>query len=139
MKAVTEDNVIVIEAPRRTDLVTQLVKRLKPKIVVTGIAAFELQTSTAFEQLLEVSAEVGARLFVDISDHVELSSLPGTNGVLQYMASHALPIHAAIICGLLKNQVFGLPYTDHREGTLLSAFLEQCYKPGRGGLVLRRS
>ncbi|CAM6128403.1 unnamed protein product [Calypogeia fissa] len=106
MKAITEDNVTVIEAPQRTDLVTQLVKRLQPKIVITGIAAFELQTSTAFEQLLEASAEVGARLFVDISDHVELSSVPGTNGVLQYMASHALPIHVAIICGLVKNQVY---------------------------------
>ncbi|BBN19534.1 hypothetical protein MPTK1_8g11490 [Marchantia polymorpha subsp. ruderalis] len=101
-----DDSITVIEAPQRTDLVTQLVKFLKPQVVVTTLASFEMQTSTAFEQLLDITEKVSARLFLDISDHLELSSLPGTNGVLQYMASHSLPLHATIICGLVKNQVY---------------------------------
>ncbi|KAL2610424.1 hypothetical protein R1flu_028997 [Riccia fluitans] len=111
-----EDDVTVIEAPQRTDLLTQLVKFLKPQVVVTTLASFEMQTSTAFEQLLDVTEKVNARLFLDISDHLELSSLPGTNGVLQYMASHPLPLHATIICGLVKNQV----YTDLEVAFLIS-------------------
>lgn len=98
-------HVTVIEAPKRVDLVLQLLHRLKPQIVVSSLADFEMKSSTAFERLLDACAAVGARLLLDISDHIELSSLPGTNGVLQYLAAQALPMHATIICGLLKNKV----------------------------------
>lgn len=97
---------VVLEAPRRTDLVLRLAEALQPRVMVLTLADFEMRTSTAFAQLLEVSERVGARLFLDISDYLELSSLPGTNGVLQYLAEHALPPHAAIVCGLVKNQVY---------------------------------
>jgi methionine S-methyltransferase len=40
-----------------------------------------------------------------MSDHFELSSLPGSNGVLKYLSGSPLPSHAAIICGLVKNKV----------------------------------
>lgn len=99
-------HVTVIEAPKRVDLVLQLLHRLKPQIVVSSLADFEMKSSTAFERLLDACAAVGARLLLDISDHIELSSLPGTNGVLQYLAAQALPMHATIICGLLKNKVY---------------------------------
>jgi methionine S-methyltransferase len=51
---------------------------------------------------------------------LELSSLPGTNGVLQYLASHPMPMHATIICGLVKNQV---PKTIHLAFLSLIAIL----------------
>lgn len=97
---------VILEAPRRTDLVLRLAEALHPRVMVITLADFEMRTSTAFAQLLEQSDRIGARLFLDISDYLELSSLPGTNGVLQYLAEHALPPHAAIICGLVKNQVY---------------------------------
>lgn len=100
-----EDVITVIEAPRQSDLLIELIKKLKPQIVITGMEEFEVVTSTAFEQLLDTTRETGSRLFVDISDHLELSSLPGSNGVLKYVAGNVLPSHAAIFCGLLKNQV----------------------------------
>ncbi|XP_024516277.1 methionine S-methyltransferase [Selaginella moellendorffii] len=103
---VSSSEIAVVEAPHRTDLVIQLLRHLKPQIVITSLADFEMRTSTAFEQLLHECAEVGARLFLDISDYVELSSAPGTNGVLQYMAAHALPSHATIMSGLVKNKVY---------------------------------
>ncbi|XP_021746464.1 methionine S-methyltransferase-like [Chenopodium quinoa] len=102
----TSDMVTVIEAPRQSDLMVELIKKLKPQVVVTGIASFEAVTSAAFENLLNVTREIGSRLFLDISDHFELSSLPSSNGVLKYLAGNSLPSHVAIVCGLLKNQVY---------------------------------
>lgn len=97
-----EEVIIVIEAPRQSDLMVELIKKLK---LVTGMAQFESVTSSAFEHLLDATREIGCRLFLDISDHFELS-LPSSNGVLKYLAGTPLPSHAAIICGLLKNQVY---------------------------------
>lgn len=102
----SNDTVTVVEAPRRSDLVVRLLKNLKPQLVVTSLADYEMRTSTSFELLLDATASIGARLILDISEYLELSSLPGTNGVLQYLASHPMPMHATIICGLVKNQVY---------------------------------
>ncbi|XP_059652055.1 methionine S-methyltransferase-like [Cornus florida] len=102
----SEDILTVIEAPRQSDLMIDLIKKLKPQVVVTGMAHFEAITSSAFQHLLDTTREIGSRLFLDISDHFELSSLPGSNGVLKYLAGNPLPSHAAVICGLLKNQVY---------------------------------
>lgn len=102
----SEDVITVIEAPNQSDLMIELVKKLKPQVVVSGLAHFEAVTSSAFQHLLDITKEIGSRLFIDISDHFELSSLPGTNGVLKYLAGNPLPPHAAIVCGLVKNQVF---------------------------------
>ncbi|XP_054776511.1 methionine S-methyltransferase-like isoform X2 [Prosopis cineraria] len=102
----SEDTLMVIEAPRQSDLMMELIKRLKPQVVVTGIAYFEAVTSSAFVQLLHTTQEIGSRLFIDISDHFELSSLPRSSGVLKYVAETCLPSHVAIICGLVKNKVY---------------------------------
>lgn len=101
-----EDVITVIEAPRQSDLMIELIKKLKPQVVVTGIAQFEAVTSSAFDHLLNITGKIGSRLFLDISDHFELSSLPGSIGVLKYLSGTLMPSHAAIICGLVKNQVF---------------------------------
>ncbi|GAA0168693.1 methyltransferase [Lithospermum erythrorhizon] len=101
-----EDVITVIEAPRQSDLLVDLIKKLKPQVVVTGMAQFESVTSSSFEHLLATTREIGSQLFVDISDQFELSSLPMSNGVLKYLAGTPLPSHATIICGLLKNQVY---------------------------------
>ncbi|KAG8364022.1 hypothetical protein BUALT_Bualt19G0083000 [Buddleja alternifolia] len=102
----SEEAITVIEAPRQSDLLVELIKKLKPEVVVTGMAQFESVTSSAFEHVLDTTREIGCRLFLDISDHFELSSLPNSNGVLKYLAGNPLPSHAAIVCGLLKNQVY---------------------------------
>ncbi|CAB4298155.1 unnamed protein product [Prunus armeniaca] len=102
----SEDSLTVIEAPRQSDLMIELIRKLKPQVVVTGIAEYEAVTSSAFVHLLDVTREIGSRLFLDISDQFELSSLPGSNGVLKYIGGTTLPSHAAIICGLVKNKVY---------------------------------
>ncbi|GAB4847432.1 mitochondrial metal transporter [Ancistrocladus abbreviatus] len=120
----SEDKITVIEAPRQSDLMVELIKKLKPQVVVTGVASFEAVTSAAFELLLDATREVGSRLFLDISDHFELSSLPSSNGVLKYLAGTSLPPHAAIICGLLKNQVYSdleVAFVISEEDVILQA------------------
>ncbi|KFK26617.1 hypothetical protein AALP_AA8G271900 [Arabis alpina] len=102
----SDDQITVIESPHQSDLMIELIKKLKPQVVVTGMAQFEVITSSSFLHLLEVTKDIGARLFLDISDHFELSSLPASNGVLKYLAQNQLPSHAAIICGLVKNKVY---------------------------------
>ncbi|CAI8591585.1 unnamed protein product [Vicia faba] len=101
-----DETITVIDAPRQSDLLIELIKKLKPQVVVTGIAIFEAVTSSAFVHLLDTTRDVGSRLFLDISDHFELSSLPGSNGVMKYLSGSPLPSHAAIICGLVKNKVY---------------------------------
>ncbi|KAF2320313.1 hypothetical protein GH714_027097 [Hevea brasiliensis] len=102
----SKDAITVIEAPKQSDLMVELIKKLKPQVVITGMAQFEAVTSSAFVQLLDITREIGSRLFLDISDQLELSSLPSPNGVLKYLAGTRLPSHAAILCGLVKNQVY---------------------------------
>ncbi|KAI3448387.1 hypothetical protein Pfo_005052 [Paulownia fortunei] len=102
----SEEAITVIEAPRQSDLMVELIKKLKPEVVVTGMAQFESVTSSSFEHLLDITRQIGCRLFLDISDHFDLSSLPSSNGVFKYLAGNPLPSHAAIVCGLLKNQVY---------------------------------
>lgn len=101
-----EDAVTVIEAPCQSDLMIELIKKLKPQVVITGMAHFEAITTSAFENLLRTTGEIGSRLFLDISDHLELSSLPKATGVLKYLSGNTLPSHAAILCGLIKNKVY---------------------------------
>ncbi|XP_073307183.1 methionine S-methyltransferase-like [Primulina huaijiensis] len=101
-----EEEITVIEAPRQSDLMVEMIKKLKPEVVITGIAQFESVTTSAFELLLDITKEIGCRLFLDMSEHFELSSLPTSNGVLKYLAGTPLPSHAAIVCGLLKNKVY---------------------------------
>ncbi|KAJ9535177.1 hypothetical protein OSB04_un001744 [Centaurea solstitialis] len=100
------NGITVIEAPRQSDLMIELIKKLRPQVVVTGMAQFEAVTSSAFEHILSTTREIGSRLFIDISDQFELSSLPNSNGVLKYLARTPLPSHVAVVCGLLKNQVY---------------------------------
>ena len=48
----------MIEAPRQSDLLIELIRKLKPQVVVTGMAQFEAITSAAFENLLNATKDV---------------------------------------------------------------------------------
>ncbi|KAF6139621.1 hypothetical protein GIB67_033625 [Kingdonia uniflora] len=118
------DMLTVIEAPRQSDLMIELIKKLKPQVVVTGMAHFEAVTSSAFQHLLDITRDIGSRLFLDVSEHFELSSLPGSSGVWKYLAGNTLPPHAAIVCGLVKNQVYSdleVAFVISEEETIFKA------------------
>jgi hypothetical protein len=116
-----ESAITVIEAPRQSDLLIELVRKLKPQVVVTSIAQFEAITCAAFSNILSATEDVGCRLFLDISENLEWSCLPSSNGVLKYLVGNTLPSHAAILWGLVKNQV---PITYQRN--LFFPFQNDC-------------
>ncbi|CAA0814092.1 Methionine S-methyltransferase [Striga hermonthica] len=119
-----DEAITVIEAPRQSDLMVELIKKLNPQVVVTGMAQYESVTSSSFEHLLDITREIGCQLLLDISDHFELSSLPSSNGVFKYLAGNALPSHASIVCGLLKNQVYAdleVAFVISEEETMFKA------------------
>ncbi|CAI5936745.1 unnamed protein product [Closterium sp. NIES-64] len=97
---------VVLEAPRRSDLLLKLLRALRPAVLIAALPDFEMRSPTAVHLLLAAAAETHTRIFFDISDHLELSSVPPSNGVLQYLAEQALPPHAGVICGLVRNQVY---------------------------------
>ncbi|GFP95064.1 methionine s-methyltransferase [Phtheirospermum japonicum] len=82
----SEEAITVIEAPRQSDLMIELIKKLKPQVVVTGMAEYESVTSSSFEHLLDVTREIGCQLLLDISDHFELSSLPSSKEEAMFKA-----------------------------------------------------
>uniref|UniRef100_A0A453QGM5 Aminotransferase class I/classII large domain-containing protein n=1 Tax=Aegilops tauschii subsp. strangulata TaxID=200361 RepID=A0A453QGM5_AEGTS len=101
-----ENIVTVIESPLKWDLLIEFIRKLKPQVVVTGMAQFDAISTAAFVNLLNVTKDVGSWLFLDISEHLELSRVPSSNSVLRYLAGNTLPSHVAILCGLVKNQVY---------------------------------
>ena len=96
----------VLEGVRRTDLTCRLVEALRPGLVVAVLADFEARSPAAFDRLVETAERLGCRLVVDISPTFELSSTPGPNGILRSLSEAALPAHAAVLCGLVKNRVY---------------------------------
>ena len=96
----------VLEGVRRTDLTCRLIEALRPGLVVAVLADFEARSPAAFDRLVETAERLGCRLVVDISPTFELSSTPAPNGVLRSLSEAALPAHAAVLCGLVKNRVY---------------------------------
>lgn len=97
----------ILECPRRVDLACRLMEALRPQLVVTTLDELEARTPDSFLRLVETAGRTGARLVVDISPHFELGSAPRVDGVLQALAEAPLPEHVAILCGLVKNRVYG--------------------------------
>jgi methionine S-methyltransferase len=99
--------VTILECPRRVDLACRLMEALRPQLVGTTLDELEVRTPDSFLRLVETAGRIGARLIVDISPHFELGSAPRVDGVLQSLAEAPLPEHVAILCGLVKNRVYG--------------------------------
>jgi len=96
----------VLECPARADLTCKLIEALRPQLVATTLDELDARSPDSFLRLVETTRRTGTRLFVDISPFFELESTPKDNGVLQALAEAPLPIHVAILCGLVKNRVY---------------------------------
>lgn len=83
-----------------------LIEQVRPQIVVAKIKDNATFTGESFQRIVEVSKAANARLFLDISDCLELSSSPESIGVFQYLAKNQLPIHVSLVCELSKNQIY---------------------------------
>ena len=96
----------IIEAPRRIPLVCKLMTKLKPSMVITGLKAFEMTAEEPFESLVNTAREIGALLVVDISDNLNLSSHPVSNGLFEYLADRGLPDNVILLADLIKNKLY---------------------------------
>lgn len=114
----------ILECPANVELICDLVDTLRPQMVVTCLAAHELRSRDSLERLVQATGEKGVRLFVDLSESLELESSPKVDGVLEALAKNPLPPHAAIFFSLDKNQVYGgleICFLLSENGDLLSA------------------
>ena len=96
----------IIEAPRRIPLLCKLMTRLRPALVITGLKDFEIKAEETFESLVNTTREIGALLVVDISENLNLSSNPVSNGLFEYLADRGLPDNVILLADLIKNRLY---------------------------------
>lgn len=96
----------IIETPNSSYELCSLIESIKPALVITSLHPQQAAQLDPFKLILAACEKVQARLIIDISNHVELSSNPGKIGVLSYAAEFGLPAYCGIICGLTNNQVY---------------------------------
>jgi methionine S-methyltransferase len=96
----------IYETPRNLDLLCELLEKLRPEVAIYSISPSEAESRESFLRVCEVAENTGTRLFFDISELIELSSAPKSNGIFRHLADEALPAHVSLICGLVKNQLY---------------------------------
>jgi methionine S-methyltransferase len=94
------------EVPRSSDLLCEMMEKLHPEVVIYSMTQSEAETRESFLKICEVSEKTGSRIFIDISDLIELSSIPKSNGIFRYLAKEPLPLHVSLIGGLVKNRLY---------------------------------
>ncbi len=102
----TAEGTELIEIPQGSELLCEMMARLKPDLVVYSMPEVEARSSDALVRMIEVSCKSNTRLYIDISEFFELSSAPSHNGVFRYLETHELPPHVSLVCGLVKNQIY---------------------------------
>lgn len=96
----------VYEAPRDSEVFCGLLEKLRPDLAIYHLAAAEARTWEVFANLCKASEKSGTRLIVELSDLIELSSAPSSNGVFRLLSQSPLPPHLALSIGLVKNQIY---------------------------------
>ena len=96
----------IIEAPRSIPLTCKLMNALHPSVVITGLKDFEIKAEQPFESLVNTAKQIGALLVVDISDNLNLSSHPVSNGLFEYLADRGLPDNVILLVDLIKNKLY---------------------------------
>lgn len=96
----------IIEAPSASHELCALIELIQPQLVITSVNEKQLAQADPFKAILAACEKVNARLIVDISHCLELSSNPQKIGILSYAAEAGLPAFCSIICGLTNNRVY---------------------------------
>jgi methionine S-methyltransferase len=99
-------NATIIESPTSSFELCALIERIQPQLVISRIDENQVSQVDSFKSILETCKKVNARLIIDISPYLELSSHPKKIGVLSYAAEFGLPSFCSIICGLTNNRVY---------------------------------
>ncbi len=96
----------VLELPRSSDLLCDLMEKLNPKIVIYSMPASEAISKDSFLRICETAEKCATRIFIDISELIELSSSPKNNAIFRYLVENSLQSHVSLICGLVKNKLY---------------------------------
>lgn len=96
----------IFEVPLAIEDSIEIIQRLRPQLIITALPEEDRFSKESVARLIDCCQETGSHLLLDISDLIDLSSSPTTNGVFRYMSDHVLPRHVAVFCGLVRNQVY---------------------------------
>lgn len=96
----------LLEVPTRIELQLQLIKALQPQCLITQLDADQIQSRHLVEQLIQVCHDHQTLLVLDISQWMELSSHPETNGLYTYLSEKGLSENLMIIAELINNKVY---------------------------------
>jgi methionine S-methyltransferase len=96
----------VIEIPKNSDLLCALMTKLHPQIVIYSMSTEEAQTRESFVKICQTALEANSRLFIDISELLDLSSSPASYGIFRHLSKNPLPAHVSLLCGLVKNRIY---------------------------------
>ena len=96
----------VLECPTGVDFSCQLIEAIQPQVVVTRLAQHEMRSPDSLLRLMRAAGDRGARLVVDLSAALELTSTPRVSGALRALAAAPLPDHVTILFSLDKNRVY---------------------------------
>lgn len=99
-------NCQVLEIPIKETLTVELVSKIKPGLLITGLNDYENQSYYPLKRLIRTAGENNCRMILDISPHVDLSSRPGENAALQFIRDHTMPNHVMFMAGFVKNRVY---------------------------------
>lgn len=96
----------LLEAPRSLESCRELLRTLRPGLLVVSLAGPESRSLHAVRALVETARETETALVLDVSAGFELSSAPAQCSALQLAAEGPLPEHVTLLCGLVKDDVY---------------------------------
>ncbi|MFT6443538.1 MAG: methionine S-methyltransferase [Salibacteraceae bacterium] len=96
----------IVESPTSSFELCLLIEKVKPQFVISTIDQNQITQVDSFKSILVACEKVSARLIVDISPYLELSSDPNKISILSYVSEFGLPSFCSIICGLTNNKVY---------------------------------
>jgi methionine S-methyltransferase len=76
----------IIASPTSSFELCSLIEKIKPQFVITTIHEKQVSQVDSFKSILTACEKVNARLIVDISPYLELSSSPNKISVLSYVS-----------------------------------------------------
>ena len=96
---------VIIEIPRNSHSVCELVQKLKPQLVVCSFSDQEIQNQDSILRLIEVTKRMNCKLILDLSEHFNLSIFQKSSSIIEYISQNYLPKHVTLICELIYNNI----------------------------------
>jgi methionine S-methyltransferase len=96
----------ILECPANVEVCSKIVGSVKPEILITDLGEWESVSTVAIESLIRTCKESGTKLFVDVSNVIELSSQPNANGVFRYLSENGFGPDVSVFGSFVRNAVY---------------------------------